>query len=163
MLMPAMAYKDEIENAFAKEIYSKEYFYYCGYAGCGSLPNIRAEDNCYEYAIVDRGRVVGYLAYKVDPFVDCVDSFGLYSFDRGNYVVGKDLFEEMERLVKRYHRVEWRMIGGNPVKRSYDKFCAKHGGNVAVLHDAAKDPDGKYCDVYFYEIVKGGSIDGGDR
>ena len=74
MLMPAIAYKEEIEKAFAKDLYSKEYFYYCRYVGCGSLPEIRAEDNCYQYAIVDKVRVVGYLAYKADPFVDCVHS-----------------------------------------------------------------------------------------
>ena len=33
---------------------------------------------------------------------------------------------------------------------------------MVVLHDVAKDQDDKYCDAYFYEIVKGGSSDGGD-
>ena len=94
--------------------------------------------------------------------MDCVSNFGLYSFDKGNVVVGIDLFKEMERLVNRYHRVEWRMIGGNPVKKHYDRFCAKHGGNVVVLHDVVKDLEGNYLDEYIYEIVKEGSRNGRD-
>jgi hypothetical protein len=46
------------------------------------------------------------------------------------------------------------MIGGNPVKRHYDKFCAKHNGNRVVLHDVCKDENGNYRDEYIYEIIK---------
>lgn len=154
LLVPAILYKDEIEKAFAKDLYTNNYFYYNGYPHCNSLPEINTEDNHYQYAIVDNHeKVIGYLSYKIDDATDTVDCFGLYSFDRGNYIIGKDLFEEMERLVKKYRRIEWKMIGGNPVKKHYDKFCKKHNGHIAVLHDVCKDPDGKYCNVYFYEII----------
>ena len=162
MLVPAILYKEEIEKAFARDLYSKDYFYYVGYAHCVSLTEIRAEDNHYQYAIIHNDKLIGYLAYRVDPSLDCVNNFGLYSFDKGNVVIGIDLFKEMERLVNRYHRVEWRMIGGNPVKKHYDRFCAKHGGNVVVLHDVVKDLEGNYLDEYIYEIVKEGSRNGRD-
>ena len=48
------------------------------------------------------------------------------------------------------------MISGNPAQRSYDAFCELHHGNVVVLHDATKDNDGNYHDVYFYEILNHG-------
>lgn len=51
------------------------------------------------------------------------------------------------------HRIEWRMIGGNPVERSYDKFCNKFGGTKHVLRDAIKDKYGKYHDDIIYEII----------
>lgn len=98
-----------------------------------------------------------------DPNTESVYNFGLYSFDKGNPLIGYDLFTEMERLVSLYHRVEWRMIGGNPVKKHYDRFCKKHGGNVVRLHDVCKDPLGHYVDEYIYEIVKEDKADGGDR
>ena len=60
----------------------------------------------------------------------------------------------MERLVSRYRRVEWRMVGGNPVQKHYDRFCEKFGGNRVVLHQVTKDENGNYRDVYIYEIVK---------
>lgn len=164
MLVPAIVHKVELEKAFAKELYTDRYFYYRGYSNCGTLPEITPDDCLYQFAIVDKkDRVIGYLGYRVDPNASNVYSFGLYSFDRGNPLIGKNLFEEMERLVKRYHRIEWRMIGGNPVKKHYDKFCAKHGGNVVVLHDVCKDADGNYHDEYVYEIVKEGGNNGRDR
>lgn len=157
VLVPAILYKDEIEKAFAKEVYTEKFFYYSGYSHCHTLSEIKLEDNDYQFAMVDsNGKLVGYLAYRVDPNSESVYNFGLYSFDKGNPIVGKDLFEEMERLVRIYHRVEWRMIGGNPVKKHYDRFCKKHNGNIVVLHDVCKDVNGKYRDEYLYEIVKGG-------
>lgn len=156
MLVPAILYKDEIQRAFAKELYTKEHFYYNGYAHCNTITKITLEDNVYQFAIVnDAGELKGYLAYRVDPNTESVYNFGLYSFDKGNPLIGYDLFTEMARLVSLYHRVEWRMIGGNPVKKHYDKFCKKHGGNVVRLHDVCKDPLGNYVDEYIYEIVKG--------
>lgn len=45
----------------------------------------------------------------------------------------------MEELVNIFHRVEWRMVGGNPVERSYDKFCKMHNGTKHILKDALGD------------------------
>lgn len=161
MLVPAILYKEEIEKAFAKDLYTEKYFYYNGYAHCNGLPEIRTEDNLYQYAMVDsRKKLIGYLSYWVSTTDDCVYNFGLYSFDKGNPIVGKDLFSKMEELVARFHRVEWKMIGGNPVKKHYDRFCTKHNGNVVRLNDVCKDADGNYHDEYIYEIIKkkGGAL-----
>lgn len=155
MLVPAILYKEEIEKAFAKELYTENYFYYYGYAYGNSLPEIRAEDCLYQYAIVNKNeRLIGYLSYRIDSNADTVNSFGLYSFDKGNFIIGKDLFEKLEELIEKHHRIEWRMIGGNPVKRHYDKFCNKHNGNVVILHDVCKDERGFYHDEYIYEIIR---------
>lgn len=64
----------------------------------------------------------------------------------------------MDELVQRFHRVEWRMVGGNPVERHYDKFCEKHDGTKHVLRDAVKDEDGNYRNDIIYEIVNGGEL-----
>jgi hypothetical protein len=155
MLVPAILYKEELETAFAKELYSERYFYYSGYAYSNELPEIGAEDNVYQYAMIDsQERLVGYLAYRISDAGDCAYNFGLFSFVPSCPIVGKDLFSKMEELVAKFHRVEWRMIGGNPVQKHYDRFCFKHQGNRVVLHDACKDTDGNYHDEYIYEIVK---------
>lgn len=154
MLVPAICYKDEIERLFAREIYTDKYFYYSGYAHSHELPNISAKDYEYQYAIVTSAdKLIGYLAYRVDTSSNCAYNFGLYSFDKGNPLIGKDLFGKMEELVKQYHRVEWKMISGNPVQRHYDRFCVKHHGNIVVLHDVCKDSKGKWHDEHIYEIV----------
>lgn len=107
-----------------------------------------------EIVIVDEPKVVGYFAYSIQPSEDTVCNFSLYSFDKGNPIIGKDVFEEMERLVKSHRRIEWRMIGGNPVQRHYDKFCKRFDGNRIMLHDVCADPNGGYRNEYIYEIVR---------
>lgn len=166
MLVPALLYKEELEKRFTEMMYDNRMFYYAGYAHCHEIPKISSTDYNYQYASIRPNtvteskklngeyEVIGYLAYRVDSVIDTVHNFGLVGFcDKLNTTFAKDLMEKMEELCAMYHRVEWRMIGGNPVQRTYDKFCKKHGGNSVILHDAAKDEDGNYHDEIIYEII----------
>ena len=120
------------------------------------VPNIADEPDRYifQYAIVDKDKkLIGYMSYTVDWYASCVYNFGLFSFDRRNILIGRDLFDKMEELVHRFHRVEWRMVGGNPVKNSYDNFCNKYNGSKHVMRDVFRDRNGKYRDYITYEII----------
>ena len=162
MLEPAIAHRDELVSLFAKEIYSDDYFYYVGYPHWFGIPEIGTASGdegwgCdVRWAILDGEKVIGYFAYRIDSICNSVSRFGLYSFDRGNPIIGIDIFRKLEELVKRFHRVEWRVVEGNPVIRHYDRFCERHRGRKVVLHHATKGPDGEYLDEYLYEIVKEG-------
>lgn len=154
-LKPAVAYQDQLFKLFEKELYSENFFSYTGYVGSNSVPSVNPMDDRYQYVIVNsEDKVIGYLAYHMDSNFDTVNKFGLYSFDHSNYLIGKVLFEEMERLCGLCRRIEWRMIGGNPVEKHYDSFCEMHGGNKITLHKVAKNLDGEYFDEHIYEIVK---------
>lgn len=158
MLVPAITYKDKLDELFAKEIYTERYFYYVGYAYGFELPRIEVRDNYFQWAIVEpidnfTYKVLGYLAYHVYPDVDSVDSFGWYSFEDGNQTVVRDTYNKLEELVSQHHRLEWRVISGNHAKKGYDRFCEKHGGNIICLHDITKDLQGNYRDEYIYEII----------
>jgi hypothetical protein len=140
MLVPAIIYKDEIEKEFAQYLYTEQYFYYIGRAHCNHLVRIDTNDGAYQYAIIDKDEnLIGYFEYTVDPCLDTVRGFGLFSFDKGNPIIGRDVLKAMEELVENYHRIEWRMVAGNPVQRHYDKFCKRHNGNILVLHDETKE------------------------
>lgn len=154
LLLPAILYKDEIEKEFQKLYYTEDMMFETGCMGQW-CPNILVVPNEGEfcYAIVSGDKLIGYLAYKVDYYVSKAYNFGLISFDRGNPIVGKDLFEKMEELVSTLHRVEWRMVGGNPVEKHYDAFCEKYHGNKHILKDSIKDKDGNYRDDIIYEII----------
>ena len=154
MLKPAVLFKDELDKLFASELYSHKYFYYVGYAYGFELPNIRAQDEYYQWASVDdNGEVLGYLAYHIDPHTDSVDRFGWYSFEDGNQIVVKDCYEKLEELIAEHHRVEWRVIEGNHAIRGYDRFCEKHNGNRVCLHHVTKDEVGNYLNEFIYEII----------
>lgn len=155
MLVPAILFKEQIEKEFQKRYYTEDMLFE---TGCMEqwLPDIQ-EVPCegrFDYAIVHNDKLIGYLGYQVDYYVSKACNFGLISFSRGNPIVGKDVFEKMEELVSTMHRVEWRMVGGNPAERSYDRFCEKHNSKKHILKDAIKDAKGNYLDDIIYEIVK---------
>ena len=157
MLVPAILYKDKILEEFKKYYYTEDMMYETGEL-TNWLPNIQEETESgrFQYAIVDsENKLLGYLDYNIDWYSSCASRFGLISFDRGNPIVGKDLYNELNKLINEYklHRIEWRMIGGNPAERSYDKFCEKHHGVKHVLRDAIKDKYGKYHNDIIYEII----------
>ena len=156
MLEPAMLHKEAIINGLKKHIYDDEMSFYSGCNGY-NLPEIsnRFDGNDYSYAILDGGIVIGYFCFTYELYSGCLRDFGLYSFDRGNSVIGKDVLYEIRRIIKEYkpHRMEWRMISGNPVERHYDRFCKRYHGKKLVLTDAFKDRHGKYHDDIIYEII----------
>ena len=157
MLIPAILKKDEILEAFKKYYYTDDMMYETG--GMGNwLPDIQEETNGdkFQYAIVDSDEeLIGFLSYTVDWYSSCAYNFGLISFIRGNPIMGRDLFNELTKLIKDYklHRIEWKMVGGNPVEKSYDKFCNKFNGAKHVFRDTMKDKYGNYHDSIIYEII----------
>ena len=154
MLVPAILYKEQIIKEFQTLYYTEDMMFESGCLNqrCPEIPETPNEGR-FDYAIVHNDKLIGYLSYQVDYYASKAYNFGLMSFDRGNITIGKDLFNKLEELVSRLHRIEWRMVGGNPVERSYDRFCEKHNGKKHILKDAIKDAEGNYRDNVIYEIV----------
>ena len=155
MLVPAILYKEEIIKEFQKLYYTDDMLFETGCLEqwCPNISDIPKKGR-FDYAITNKNKLIGYLSYQIDYYTSKAYNFGLMSFDRGNPIIGKDLFEKLKELVSTMHRVEWRMVGGNPVEKHYDKFCKKYNGNKHILKDSIKDKNGKYRDDIIYEIVK---------
>ena len=159
MLVPAISKKQELEQLFAEHLYDDDMFLYNGYPHCNMIPELTPKENIYRWAIIEKygyplEKVIGYFTYYIEPNSDNVCSFGLYSFDKGNPLIGIDVYRKMKELVKNHRRVEWRMIGGNPVKKHYDRFMRKMNGRKVLLKKVVKDGHGRYHNEYIYEIVK---------
>ena len=154
MLIPAILKKDEIIKKFQERYYTEDLMLE---SGCleNFYPNIVdcPDDRTYQYAIMDGDKLIGYFAYTIELYASNVHQFGLISFDKGNVTIGKDVFTELEKLIKTYHRIEWRMVGGNHVERSYDRFCERYNGTKHVFKDVMKDRQGNYRDNVVYEII----------
>ena len=157
MLKPAICYKEEIENALKEYFYSDDMMYYMGSSDSYLLSvSDNGENGNYQYAVVNtEGKLIGYIDYKVDMYSSCACNFGAFSFDRGNPIMGKDLYDLLERLVNTLHRVEFRAVSGNPATRGYDKFLEKHSdiGQKHILKDVFRDYSGEYHDDCIYEFV----------
>ena len=150
MLKPAILFKQELSNKFKQYYYTDDMMFETGCLNNWN-PDIHENPNSetYQYAIVNKdNKIIGYLAYCIDWYSSRAYGFGLFSFERGNSIVGFDLFNEMEKLIHDYklHRVEWRMVGGNPVEKHYDKFCKLHNGKKHILKDSIRDKNGNIVD-----------------
>ena len=156
MLVPALLYKDEIYRKSIEYYYSKDYFYYNGWIGASPIcVSDEADGSTYQWAIVDGDKLIGYFTYTINWLSKSADSFGLISFDKNNKIIGIDVRRKLKEIIDKYHlhRMEWRMISGNPVERHYDKFCKKYNGNKFVLTDVFKDRYDNYHDDVIYEII----------
>lgn len=157
MLVPAIIYKNEITTEMSKRMYDESFFLYTGYIG--SNPDIVCDNfngSTYQFAIVDKQKLIGYFEYCWNVYCKSVNQFGLISFDSGNKRIGVDVLHEIKKPLheRSVHRIEWRMVGGNPVERHYDNFCRRHGGKKHVLKDALRDKHGNFRDDIIYEIIK---------
>jgi len=157
MLKPAAMYREQIIQKFKERYYTDDMMYS---SGCNSnwFPEISDcpdEDN-YQFAVVNsKEECIGYIGFRIDWYTSCAYSFGMMSFDKGNAVFGKDVYELMNTLIHLWHlhRIEWRMIEGNPAEKAYDRFCNEWNGTKYIMHDVIKDRQGVYHNNIIYEIL----------
>lgn len=157
MLVPALLYKEEIEKKMTELMYSDDYYYYMGYGTHFPQIDLQTRDCKWMWAIVNKDKkLLGYLCYELDLATDCIRNFGLMSFDKGNPVIGKEVFDKLKELIKNYYRVEWCCVGDNPALDAYIRFCTKHKGYIHKLHSATVNTQGKLVDSFIFEILAGG-------
>ena len=98
-LVPAILYKDEIKKQILYHAYDDEMFLYTGSNGF-STPEISDEgEGIYQYAIVDDKKLIGYFSYALDMYSSNANCFSLFSFDKGNPIIGISVFRELEKLI----------------------------------------------------------------
>jgi hypothetical protein len=154
MLKPAIMYQDQIMKKFNSIMYTEDYYYYMGYVNCGEQLELVLQDDKVMLASVDKDEnVIGLIKYMTNYTNSSVGRFGIISFDKGNVIFGTDLLKEFDKLYHKFHRIEWWMVGSNPVKRHYDYITRKYGGYVSCSHDCIRHPNGEYEDSYHYEII----------
>ena len=155
MLKPAIIYRDEIQRKMQEYFYTEDMMLECGDILGNWTPRIEeTEDGTEQWAVLDGDNVIGFLTYHINWYSGNVSRFGMMSFERNNIVFGADIGKKVIELIKRFRRVEWRMVGGNPVERHYDKFCQRFGGTKHILKNAIRDREGNYRDDVIYEIIK---------
>ncbi len=159
MLIPAIMKKDEIQEKIKGLFYTSDMMFETACLD-NWVPDIHENPDAstFQFAIVNKeNNLLGYFAYYIDWYSSCASRFGIISFDKGNPIIGRDLLKEMEKIIDEYklHRIEWRMVGGNPIEKHYDKFCIRYNGNKHILKDVFKDRLGNYHNDIIYEIIRG--------
>lgn len=157
MLKPAICYKTELEDALKQYFYTDDMMYYTGSNDNYSLEiSNSCENGRYQWVVINEDEsLIGYIGYHVDRYSSCVYNLSTFSFIRGNPIMGKELYNLLNDLIQKYHRVEFRAISENPAIKGYDKFLESHNdiGRKYIFKDTFKDASGKYHDDYIYEFI----------
>ena len=172
MIVPAIQYKEEIEQEFKKIQYSDKYLWYTG-----SIDNydieIKTEDNKFAFAIVDKsdelygGIVIGYISFRVDWYCSMAYNFSLIKFDITenspcSTTIMADAIREVIRMLESFnlHRIDFRCVSGNPARKHYSRICrmvneqGKYNFNRMIFTDNIKDLKGEYHDTIVYELIR---------
>lgn len=172
MLVPAIAYKEELTKKFNLLRYSEKAIYFNGCIESGGL-QIQDEpsEGKFQYAIIDReetllgdyiDNVVGYLGFYVGFYDRGVWGVGLISFEEEPCDAVFGAVREMIRMINDFdlHRIEFRAIEGNPAVEKYDNIARLFANNQSytfqkvTLNDTFKDRQGNFRDSYIYEFIK---------
>lgn len=159
-LVNAKLYEEQIRRKMWEIWYDERYQYYFG----GSWrSDFSLECNPGEYpkrafaVLNSNDELLGCIKYSVDDEMRVAQSFGAINFSDDRMTFGRALRKVIEDCFLKFGMevVEWNVICGNPVERSYDRMCERLGGRiVGIRRNRIKDMAGNVHDDKSYEILR---------
>lgn len=158
MLDNARKYKDELKAKFMDLWYDDKYKYYFSHSWHNDfdLPNDDWEIICH-VSIDENNKIIGYISYGVDRSINSVHNFEAVNFTENKIIFGTDLYKIIDDIFCKFNinRMEFSVVCGNPIEKSYDKMVIKHGGRILCIRkEAVKLIDNKIYDEKLYEILR---------
>ena len=106
-------------------------------------------------SVDSEGNVIGFFQINLDR-----DTFNLYglrilNFSDNKVLFAKDLKNFIMKMVERedIRKINFEVVIGNPIEKSYDKMMKKYGGRIVGIREKeVKLFDGKIYDLKMYEI-----------
>ncbi len=156
MLEPAIKYKEQLEKVQYEVWFDDKYKYW----NCNVYYNTLQIDtdtwNKHQFVSVKNGEVIGYIAYNISRSDNSVHSLSIMNFSDNKAAFGMDLGRALKDIFERYkfRKLNFTVVIGNPIEKSYDKMIKKYGGRIVGTYKAdVKLIDGEYYDKKSYEIL----------
>jgi hypothetical protein len=133
------------------------FFNNCPYHDLFSLPQDGDWNTRYFVSKDSKGTILGLISYEINRSYDLAMNFGAINFSDNKFTFGMDLAQVIDDIFCKFNirKLEFNVVVGNPVEKSYDKMIKKYGGNITgIRHQHAKLIDGKYYDDKSYEIFR---------
>lgn len=158
MLDSARKYKEELKGKLLDIWYDDKYKYYfsSNWHREHTLPDDDWEKMCYVSLDKD-SNILGYISYMIDRNVNSAHSFGAINFSDNKATFGTDLCKVIDDIFCKFNmeRLEFYVVRGNPIEKSYDKMVTKYGGRViGIRRKVAKLIDNQIYDDKIYEILR---------
>ena len=160
MLDLAYKYEKEIKNKMYDTWYDEKYMYY--YASTyHEVYNLSADKDDWcnrQFVSIDsNGDGLGLISYEIIRDYDLVMNFGAINFSENKVIFGMDLVQVIDDIFCKFNmrKIEFNVVVGNPIEKSYDKLIKKYNGNiVGIRHKHCKLMNNKYYDDKLYELFR---------
>lgn len=151
----AKLYEEDIRRKFWKICYDEKYQYYFGNS---TRNDFGIGDGEFAFAVLnDKGELIGYISYYVNEKVRLANWFGAINFSDDKFTFAKALRKVIDDCFMKFkmNTLEWLVVCGNPVEKSYDRICKKIGGRIiGVKRNRVIDMHGELHDEKFYEVTR---------
>lgn len=159
MLDLAYKYEDEIRLKMFDTWYDEKYKFYHSsvYYDLFSLSDNGDWDSRQFVSLDAAGTVIGLISYGIDRTTEIANGFGAINFSDNRITFGTDLAKVIDDVFCKFNmrKIEFSVVSGNPIEKSYDKMVIKYGGRVAgILKAHCKLVDNNYYDEKMYEIFR---------
>lgn len=157
LLDNARKYNIDVKNKYIDVWYNEKYKYY--FSNWHNEHEVPKDDwNKMCFVSVDKdGNVLGYISYTIDRSVNSAHSFGAINFSDNIITFGMDLRQIIDDIFCKFNlqRLEFDVVCGNPIEKSYDRMVQKCGGRiVGIKRRATILMDNKLYDGKTYEILR---------
>ena len=164
MLKPAINYKDQLEK-LKSIIFDNEdkYKYYINNDYINyKIQTIEDSDwSCIQQVSVnEKNEVQGYFSANIDPPFR-ITNLGFTNFYLDSKKLQMSFIRDMLAFIdylftyRKFEKIEWCVIIGNPAERLYDKFRNEYKGRVVGIFTKSKRLiDGNIYDVKWYELMR---------
>lgn len=160
MLDYAYYHQSELIESVRKSLNSKDlYFYFMCPARFFSIPIERDDWNSIQFVSIGlNGELLGFMAAYADHRNNIIYNMDFINFTgKPNIIFSRDvkLFLDELFVVRKFRKIMFNAISGNPAVKMYRKLVKKLGGNeVGVMKKNRLLTDGKYYDEIIFELYR---------
>lgn len=156
MLEPAIKYKDQLEKLQYNVWFEDKYKFWNGDIYYDNIQINTDTWRQHQFVSVFKNNIIGYISYSISRETNSVHSLSIINFSDNKAAFGIDLGRALRDIFEKYkfRKLNFYVIVGNPIEKSYDKMVKKYGGRiVGTYKEDAKLIDGEYYDRKSYEIL----------
>lgn len=161
MLDLGYKYEKEIRSKLMNTWYDKKYMFYHSSPYHEIWKNPENKDGDWNFrqfvSLNSKGEVIGLIGYHINRVDDMANGFGAINFTDNKVTFGMDLAQVIDDIFCKFNirKLEFAVIVGNPIEKSYDKIIKKYGGNITgIKHKHVKLLDNNYYDHKDYELFR---------
>lgn len=156
MIDIAQLYADELTKKFHETWFKDHYKYFYCEPFYSEFEIMKDTWNRHQFvSLYDNDEICGYIEYSINRRTNNVYDLAAINFE-GLKTFGIDLGDVVVDIFEKYkfNKLNFSVIVGNPIEKSYDKLIEKYGGRVVGYFEKhVKLIDGKYYDEKHYEIM----------